>query len=177
MPLLAGPEANAASTEFDGPGTGHPETLWEFAQRMKNHFVLKPPGERKVGKERRKIKSNTEPKLTIKILAQKKKPGQGLTGTKEFPDLDKLTLKGHEEALIGDKANVQQPDMSLVQKVSEGQDGLEFGKMLKGQYHQDTFCQSILTKPKEYNTFEVTNGLVYLKLQDKKLLMYSKISS
>jgi len=82
IPILAGLEAKAAvqkprkpRTKVLGAETGRPETAREFAARMKDHFVLRGPRERKEGGNSTQTTS-TEPtppkeRLTIKLPAHK----------------------------------------------------------------------------------------------------------
>jgi hypothetical protein len=177
MPVFAGMEAATVVPRAPGAETGRPETSREFATRMRDHFVLKGPREQMEG-------GNGSKKLTIKIPAQKKptikipargdrplvdveseKPSQEQDDDSQdqLPDGDGLP---HEE---------QGPDTSLVGVISGGRDGLDLLAVLKDKYGQDTFFKTILDKLKDYRNFEVDNGLVYVKLQDRKLLCIPKI--
>jgi hypothetical protein len=47
---------------------------------------------------------------------------------------------------------------------------------IKGRYDQDPFFKRILDSPKEYQNFQVENGLIRLQLRDKKLLCIPNVS-
>ena len=146
-----------------GAETGRPETSKEFAARVKDHFVLRPPAERKEGgngKTNEQLANSK--KLTIKIPAQAK-------NTSALPRSD----TGHQSPIEIDPMPKVYP--SLLNVISESTDGIDFIRELKGKYTDDPLFKTIIDKPREYKNFLVENGLVYLKSQGHKLLCIPNI--
>jgi hypothetical protein len=59
---------------------------------------------------------------------------------------------------------------SLIQVVNSGWDGLEIAKFVANKYHEDLFFKQIQDNPRSYRNFEVSDGLVFLNLSDRKML-------
>ena len=63
------------------------------------------------------------------------------------------------------------PNTSLVDVVSGGCNGINLLESIKNKYREDLFYKNIITHPKEYKNFEVTeDGLVYLKTHGQRCL-------
>ncbi|KAJ3899346.1 hypothetical protein F5879DRAFT_811067, partial [Lentinula edodes] len=61
-------------------------------------------------------------------------------------------------------------DMSLIAALAASRSKLDLEFVLRNQYKNDTMFKKIIEKPKEFRNFEIVNGLVYLKMQDRKVL-------
>ena len=174
VPVLAGIEARIAVQKrlwkaLPGAETGWPETVREFAARMKSHFVLKPPAKRKEGKSG---KTQTTPtvsavnagKLKIKIPTCTKNSATLLRSDKDLQP----SIKIDAMAKLSTSDPVAYP--SLLNVISESQDGVDFLKELKGRYIDDPLFKVIVDNPWEHRNFHIENQLVYLKDQEQKLL-------
>ena len=131
MILLAGMDAvvatHRASRSKNKPGaeTGRPETSKEFAQRMKDKFVLRGP--------------------------QKQTEGESspTTHNKERSDADHdLT----ESNVDHDQTNPS--ETSLVNVILESDAGMDLLKELRGHYQNDSVFKSILEDPKTLETLK-----------------------
>jgi len=177
IPILAGLEAKAAvqktrkpRTKVLGAETGRPETAREFAARMKGHFVLRGPGERKEGGNSTKTTS-TEPtppreQLTIKLPARK---------TTNASDVPTLPDKEGELTDLAPSAGNDRDESRLVDFVSSSNEGIDLLKELAGKYKDDPFYEKIIKSPKEFRNFEVENDLIYLKEKESKVLCIPKV--
>ena len=145
--------------EVEPAETGRPETAKEFAARVKDHFVLKGPGERKEGGNRAQT---TQPqKLTIRIDPRKIRPP-----VQPAPD-----LIANEQTL-----RVQQiPPITLPQMLSEDTNGINLIEEIKGRFAEDQLFKKVLDDPKAFRNFTVKDGLIYLKEQEKELLCIPKV--
>ena len=145
-----------------GAETGQLETAEEFAARVKHHFVLKPPAEQKEGMSG-KMKT-TRSKLTVRIPPRAK-----ISST--LPRSD----SGYQTPIEIDataKSSTSDPVTypSLLNVISESQDGVDFLKELKGRYNDDPLFKVIVDNPREHRNFHIENQLVYLKDRERKLL-------
>lgn len=158
MPVLAGIEAIVAVQRqprkvVEPAETGQPETSKEFAARMRGNFVLKGPSEWEGGM-----------KLTIKLPAQTKNPS---------PDaMPSASESNNQQNENPEKAKT---NMSLISIISESTEGIDLLKELKGKYSLDPEFKHIFEKPHEFQNFKVTDGLVYININGKKLLCIPKI--
>ncbi|KAJ3790075.1 hypothetical protein GGU10DRAFT_247934, partial [Lentinula aff. detonsa] len=48
--------------------------------------------------------------------------------------------------------------------------GIDLETKIRNQYGSDRFFKTILDRPKDYRNFEVLEGLIYLNLDDRKVL-------
>ena len=166
MVMLAGLDAVVAThrdSTLPGADSGRPETSKEFARRMKDRFVLRGPQDRTEGglgsKEQPTTPTHTEQQQLRKEPAD--------------PDRDHQN-RDHAESDDLDKNSDPNSEMSLV-NVLENDARIDLIQELKGRYKEDPLFESILKKPKDFRNFEVTNDLIYLKLNGKNLLCIPKI--
>ena len=166
LTLLAGMEAIVAthkpprSKKLLGAETGRPETSREFAQRMKEQFVLRGPREpTEGGKE--STKENLLPSNN----------GHAISSDNALDDLDHDRDNNSSEPK---EASIPIPEATLVNAL-ETEAGLNLPKELKGQYQNDPAFKMIMDKPKDFRNFEVKDDLIYLKLNGKNLLCIPKI--
>ncbi|KAF8809423.1 hypothetical protein BYT27DRAFT_7004599, partial [Phlegmacium glaucopus] len=61
---------------------------------------------------------------------------------------------------------------SLTNVILESSTSIDLFKKLQGKYQYDTMFKSIIEKPKEFQNFEVKEGLVYLKVGGNSLFMH-----
>ena len=195
MVLLAGVDAVVAarhgSRVGDAPGaeTGWPETLKEFAQRVRSRFVLRGPQEQMEGgngstqpttpySSRRNTDVNSGTHLITNTSGSDGNPSQRdpVQGTTDFgPDHFDTDHVNHVNPLITDSITEPIPEASLV-NILENDAGIDLLKELKGHYQEDPIFQSVLDKPKEFRNFKVKDGLVYLKLNGTNLLCIPKMT-
>jgi hypothetical protein len=178
IPILAGLEAKAAvqkpsrkpQSKVLGAETGRPETGREFAARMKDHFVLRGPGERKEGGNSTQTTSAepTPPKdrLTIKLPTRKT---PNATPAQFRPD------KEGDDLAPNVSSDLDRDVPQLVDFVSSSNEGVDLLKELTGKYISDPFYEKIIKKPNEFRNFVVENDLVYLKEKETKVLCIPKV--
>ena len=161
MILLAGMDAVVATHHASQPGatpgaeTGCPETSREFAQRMKDKFVLRGPQERTEGE------SST-------TTHNKDKKGDH--------DLMEANIN---QSNVNHNVNHDQTnpsETSLVNVILESDAGIDVLKELRGSYQNDSVFKSIIERPKDFRNFEIIDDLVYLKESGKSLLCIPKMS-
>jgi RNase H-like domain found in reverse transcriptase/Reverse transcriptase (RNA-dependent DNA polymerase)/Integrase zinc binding domain len=69
------------------------------------------------------------------------------------------------------------PDTSLIEAVSGGRDSIDLLEAIKNKYIDDPFFKNVAEHPREFKNFEVTKGgLVYLKIQGRKLVCIPKVT-
>jgi len=178
IPILAGLEARAAVQKSSrkprakplGAETGRPETGREFAARMRDHFVLRGPRERKEGGNSTQTTSaDPNPakgllsKLKIKLPARKT-PNASVES--RVPDMESDLAPN-----VGNDRDVPR----LVDFVSSSNEGIDILKELTGKYINDPFFEKIIKKPNEFRNFEVENELVYLKEKESRVLCIPKV--
>lgn len=154
MVLLSGIDAVVAThrkpRKNDVPAeTGCPETSREFAQRMKDRFVLHGPKDRTEGGS-----GDKEPTTLNKERGDK---------NKEPTDLDRDQI---------DQIN-SHPNETLVDVLQVN--GFDILHDIKDCYKDDTLFKSILDKPKDYRNFEIKDELIYLKSSGKDLCASPKL--
>jgi hypothetical protein len=182
-PLLAGIEAMAVRTR-----RGREIVL---PSRFRDNSVLPDPDERKEGAGRQR-KSEPRAKNTKK---QSKPVHTNSENTEKDTMMDPPSIEhmksgnSTEQAIETDtvdepKINEPQieiegledfenpvPNTSLVDVVSGGRDGINLLESIRNKYGEDSFYKNIITHPKEYKNFEVTeDGLVYLKTHGQRCL-------
>uniref|UniRef100_A0A8H8CIE0 Integrase zinc-binding domain-containing protein n=1 Tax=Psilocybe cubensis TaxID=181762 RepID=A0A8H8CIE0_PSICU len=177
MSILAGIEAKVASHTLCLQKTMLPaemnclETLKEFATHMGRHFVLKPPSKQKEGKNIAKdlnIAQCTLEKLIIKLLACKKSAVIHLENN--VPKMEQAT------DLPSLDHNAKSQDLpSLLDLASLAVNGFDVVEEICNQYSSDFFFGQIFKEPKEFQNFEVKDGLIFLKEKDKLLLCIPRI--
>jgi hypothetical protein len=59
---------------------------------------------------------------------------------------------------------------SLLSVISQSEQGLDLEKELRDQYSKDPFFKNIMAKPCEFKNFVVSDGLLYIRTDGKKLL-------
>lgn len=139
--------------------SGRPETGTEFAQRMKDHFKLLGPGVRKEGRETAE-KTVHHTKATFEANTSESRSKIQDQAKCEPVDL-------HDSDLI--------PDTSLIDVVSGGREGIDLLKAIQHKYLDDPFFKNVAENPREFKNFKETNRLVYLKLQEHKLVCIPKV--
>lgn len=112
--------------------TGRPETSREFARRMRDRFVLRGPGERKVGGEDGDTHHPEQAQSYAPALEDQVFPAAQIS---RVPDPDDKTMKE-----------------------------------IRNQYYLDPFFQRVIDSPKQFCNFEVTEGIVRLRLNDRTLV-------
>ena len=148
MPILAGIEARVAVVKrprkvVPPAETGRAETAKEFAARMKNHFVLRGPVERKEGGNSTITKTGTTTQTS------------NLTNTGSS-NSEPVENSHNNEVMT------MPYDVSLLKIVSEATEGLDLEKELQGKYTTDPVFKKIVEKPSNFKNFSVKNGLIYI---------------
>ncbi|KAF8831165.1 hypothetical protein HHX47_DHR1000004 [Lentinula edodes] len=123
------------------------ETSREFARRMKDkRFVLHGPREQQ--KEGGNTPLATNPDEPTNLGTQSNE----LTETPPQPAPEAST------------------DTSLLAALAASRSKLDLESVIRNQYGKDSTFKKIIEKPKEFRNFEIVDGLVYLKMQDRKVL-------
>jgi hypothetical protein len=165
LPILAGIEAVVEShhrkrREIPPAETGRPETSREFASRVRDHFVLRGPDERKEGG----IPVPTK-QLVARAASPSPSPKNKSTDTVTVDSSSLSNPKGH-------LPNLDQP--TLVDLINSSIGGIDLLKEMRGKLAEDALFKIILDKPDEYRNFKLEDGLLYL-LKDKPLLCIPKL--
>jgi hypothetical protein len=156
VPILAGIDATlaaqrkprAARKEPVPAETGRPETSKEFAARMKGHFALRGPRQRKEGEGEDKIPQKPQ-ELNVNISN----------------DVPESHGNGDINSELTDDYST-----SLLTVISQSERGLDLEMELKNQYLKDPFFKNIINKPRDFKNFIVEDGLMYVRTDGKKLL-------
>jgi hypothetical protein len=168
LPILAGVEAVVETIrrkKRDTPPaeTGRPETGREFAARMKDHFVLRGPGERKEG-GLPNMPTNALPSESAIDTSNRQLPSEADTSNRQLPS----------EA-APPNADLLLERLALTDLVDSSADGLDLLKEIRGRVSEDAFFKTVLEKPEDYRNFRVKDGLLYLQEKEKPLLCIPKI--
>ena len=155
--------------------TGRPETSREFASQMKDRFVLHGPKDRTEG-GLGNVKQIGKKYFTIPITPNKERRNQR---NKEVdidhgqPDKEVDPEEVNPENHSDRSDQILDVDPTLV-NVLESDVGLNLLKEIRGHYQNDPTFKLVLNKPKEFRNFEVDDGLIYLKIDGKRLLCIPK---
>ena len=133
--------------------TGQPETSKEFAARMKGHFTLRGPWQRKEGKGEDETPQKLE-NTDVNILN----------------DVPESHNSGDINSELTDDYST-----SLLTVISQSEQGLDLEMELKEQYFKDPFFKNIVDKPWDFKNFMVSDGLIYVWSDGKKLLCIPKV--
>ena len=169
LPVLAGIEAQVAtrrgsrvkrltekaawgwaqsSEDESSAAVRQPETSKNFATRMKDRFKLRGPQE---GGNRSDINPTTNKPVTNAEIIEH---------TPEVHD----TVPAVEE----------RPDVLDLSPLTQSSLGIDLLAELRGNYENDPLFRSILDKPSEFRNFEAKDGLIYLKVNDRRVLCVPK---
>ena len=167
IPDLDDIQANAAEPEKirkprkkpEPAETGRPETGMEFAARMKDHFVLLGPRERKEG-------GNMEPRASINDARVTEPSGSRHPVTEEHELIRELS---------SDLPDTLATLPTLSQMLTSSTDGIDLIEEIRNKYDQDNLFQKVLENPKNFRNFEVEKGLIYLKEKNRKILCIPNI--
>jgi len=170
MPILAGIEAKVAvqrkphapRKKPEPAETGRPETAAEFAARIKSRFVLKGPGERKEG-------GSVHTKADKRTTTKKTKKGNATTSD---PKPINSEPSNHEATKPRVNELIRHP--SLLKVVTHANLGIDLIAGIRNNYSNDVFFAKILEKPKEFKNFAVSEELIYLISNHRKLLCIPK---
>ncbi|KAF8997134.1 hypothetical protein BDZ89DRAFT_899167, partial [Hymenopellis radicata] len=58
----------------------------------------------------------------------------------------------------------------IINVLADGRAGINLPDTLRNRYAGDHVFRAILAKPKEFRNFEVNNGLIFLRLEEQRLL-------
>jgi len=155
LPVLAGIEARVVTRrsprvckEAQGAVTGHLEMSRAFAAQMHDRFVLCGPAEQKEGgsTSREEELAEVDPVLgSADDVSTHKLPN--LAGVPNLETVDN--------------------DTSLLNIVSQSEQGINLLTKLHGKYGLDPAFQSIVKNPGDFHNFKVSDQIVYLKQSDK----------
>lgn len=91
------------------------------------------------------------------------------TTTAELENSISGNLAPSDEHLVASEILSEDP-ITLPQIINSGDPSVDIFNRLVGRYSEDPFFKIIIEKPSEYKNFELSNGLVYLREKDKRLL-------
>lgn len=191
IPLLAGAEAVAATPQrktVPPAETGRPETSSEFAKRVKHHFVLRGPRERKEGgsagnnTKKHNRSMNNDPSENDKTLSDSESP-QSLTElTEESPPTATESPNNLERSLpekdVADPNEFENPapNTPLLSIAAGGREGIDLLKEVRNRYSEDPYFRRVSENPKEFKNFEITkDGYMYLNLDGQMRVCIPKI--
>jgi len=165
LPVLAGIEAQVMTRrsphghkEAQSAVTARPETSRAFAACMRDHFVLCGPAEQKEGgstaRKALALPVEVDPVVEspVDVSAHRNLPNSA-----GVPNLETVDS-----------------DASLLNVVSQSEQGIDLLNELRGKYRLDPAFQSIIKNPGDFRNFEVSDQIVYLKQSDKCMLCIPK---
>ncbi|KAJ2930134.1 hypothetical protein H1R20_g6930, partial [Candolleomyces eurysporus] len=138
--------------------TGGPETGMEFAKRMKRHFVLKgpkAPGEQREGGSQEK--TNDAP-IQHKAPSAIAENGSEHFQSESQPSSEELSPP------------------NLVQMVDNATDGMDIPAVIRNKYQDDPFFDEILKNLRHYKNFKISEGLIYLTMDEKHVLCIPRVT-
>jgi hypothetical protein len=135
--------------------SGRPETSAEFARRVRPGFVLRGPGERKEG-------GKTDNNEVVS-------PHDEVVSPHEAPEVEGLPELKARKAREAQSEALELRERSLTVPVTYPEQE-KLLKDVKARYWEDPFYKKVLDSPKEFRNFEVTDGIVRVKLRDRSLL-------
>jgi len=143
-PAVRGPAPRKhARVPVEPAETGRLETAAEFAKRVASRFVLRGPRERKEGEDPDGL------------------PGvSASTSVNDPPATD--TIEGEHPPEVESREHTPIPAWY------PEEDDLIRG--MKHKYNQDPFFKGILDSPSDYRNFELSDGLIRIRLRDRTLL-------
>jgi hypothetical protein len=62
----------------------------------------------------------------------------------------------------------------LLDTMEHAIEGMSFPDCLKARYHEDKFFEQIIEDPKAFKNFEISDGLIYLKEEHRRVLCIPK---
>ncbi|KAJ3858239.1 hypothetical protein EV359DRAFT_88041 [Lentinula novae-zelandiae] len=144
-PMPSTPGLFAMTTRNAG---GRVETSREFARQMKDKcFVLHGPCE------------------------QQKEGGNTPLANNPIDEPTNLGTQSNELTETPPQpAPEASTDTSLLAALAASRSKLDLESVIRNQYGKDSMFKKIIEKPKEFRNFEIVDGLVYLKMQDRKVL-------
>ncbi len=80
------------------------------------------------------------------------------------------TNSGISEARLSNNAPPLEDDQSLQGHVSEGHSAMNLIFVLRNRYVNDSLFRKVLAKPKDFRNFELRDGLIFIKFEDRELL-------
>ncbi|KAF9005333.1 hypothetical protein BDZ89DRAFT_890930, partial [Hymenopellis radicata] len=63
----------------------------------------------------------------------------------------------------------------IINVLADGRAGLDLPRIIRDKYAGDPVFRAVLAKPKEFRNFDVDNGLIYLRLEERRLLCVPKL--
>ncbi|KAL0562841.1 hypothetical protein V5O48_019237, partial [Marasmius crinis-equi] len=78
-------------------------------------------------------------------------------------------------SVIGESEDEDTDVPVLETVVAQGKDGIDLRSILKDKYDGDAGFREIMKNPKVYRNFEVEDGLVFVRLPDRRLLCIPKL--
>jgi hypothetical protein len=177
LPVLAGIEAKIATRRgtrerrlTEKAATARVESSRNFASRVRDHFVLRGPVEQKEG-------GSTESSGKNPVTANDAPETSGSTAS-DAPETQ-VPVEDFENGHMAEEPvpepNLTTTDDASTSLLSRSNLGIDLLKELRGKYGTDPFFRSILEKPTEFRNFEVSEELVYLKDDHRRLLCIPKI--
>ncbi|KZT28187.1 hypothetical protein NEOLEDRAFT_1059010, partial [Neolentinus lepideus HHB14362 ss-1] len=153
-PVLVGVEALALAPAE----TGRPETSKEFAKRIKRvRLNVRQPGQPQEGEAAGDTSSG---------------PATENLGPDSFVEHVKA-VQNEIGKTIGDEnlpalVDQPEPDSDLLEYISDNEISLEVA--IRNRYKEDPWFKQILEHSREYKNFDITEGLVYLRSDEHRLL-------
>jgi hypothetical protein len=85
------------------------------------------------------------------------------------------STENNEAATEDASDEVPTVNQSLLNIVSQSEQGLDLPAELRGKYQSDPIFQAILARPNDFRNFEVNGQLIYLKQAKKRVLCIPKV--
>lgn len=77
-------------------------------------------------------------------------------------------INPNPEATVNDI--LSEDSLGLTEVIALGDPSLDIHRSIANRYHEDPFYKEILNQPKNFKNFEVSNGLIFLKDQERRIL-------
>ncbi len=186
MPLLAGIEASC----LEG------EESWFIDSNAMSLRTDRCPSARAQGLDNNIVPGNLAPSRPVATnSASRGRRKEGGSGRKEKPAAMKTTEAKESEvkvpANVPDCTPAHDPELpaqpqiplsndaqvltlsespSLLTVLAEGRAGIDLRSIIRNKYSSDPLFRKILAQSKDFRNFEVEDGLIFLKMEDCKLL-------
>ena len=168
LPILAGLEARVATRKSSR--VRKPTEKAAAALEQPGHgsevFVRQKPAQRKEG--RKVTHHNLDNTETVDT------PDDNTEHTRDSQSEE--TIVNNDGTAEGQR-DTAEPDEAEINRQMLTRDGwdIDITAELKGRYVEDPFFRVVLEKPKKFRNFELNEGLIYLKENDRRVLCIPKL--
>lgn len=121
------------------------------------------------------ISRNVEPDKISETVESTKDLSEPVKGPRVMEKVDLGPIPTAENRIQENRAVDHVTAPNLTDVISEGNPTIQFPDDIRGKYGLDKFFSKILANPTHFRNFEVDNGLVFLKRDNRKMLCIPNI--